>query len=216
MLCDYGNIACATSLPVSGDLENGYGESCREVENTIKQSIDFGMVGGSIEDMDMVAHGNLIDVELAVERIVAARESADSTAIPYTLTARCEVYSTNCENPYAVAVDRLNRFREAGADCLFVPGLSSPEDLANLVSDVDGPISFGMGATEQPLSVSLLSELGVRRISTGGGIARAAFSLVRTAAEKILTDGTFEYLENAISDPMINQYLLNHPTTESK
>jgi len=216
MLCDYGNIACATSLPVSGDLENGYGESCREVENTIKQSIDFGMVGGSIEDMDMVANGNLIDVELAVERIVAARESADSTAIPYTLTARCEVYSTNCENPYAVAVDRLNRFREAGADCLFVPGLSSPEDLANLVSDVDGPISFGMGATEQPLSVSLLSELGVRRISTGGGIARAAFSLVRTAAEKILTDGTFEYLENAISDPMINQYLLNHRTTESK
>lgn len=210
MLEEYAAIARATSLPVSGDLENGYGERPDEVANTIRASIDRGMVGGSIEDQASDPPGLLLDMDLAVERIVAAREAADAMGLAYTLTARCEAYFTECTDPYGEAVERLNRYRAAGADCLFVPGVSDMETLKRLVVDVDGPISFGMGATSRSLSVEALSALGVRRISTGGGLPRAAFSLVRTAAAEILASGTFDYLDNAISDSNINEYFRKH------
>lgn len=215
MLEAYAAITRATSLPVSGDLENGYGESPSEVAETIKESINIGMVGGSIEDQDMDSNGQLFNKELAVERIVAARETADSMGLAYTLTARCEVFTSGIEDPYAEAVERLNRYRAAGADCLFVPDLSDIKSLGRLVQDVDGPISFGMGASAQPLSIGVLAEIGIRRISTGGGLPRAAFSLVRNAAAEILTSGTFGYLENAISDSNINKYFLQHGSGES-
>jgi 2-methylisocitrate lyase-like PEP mutase family enzyme len=210
MLEAYAAIARATSLPVSGDLENGYGESPAEVAETIRESINLGMVGGSIEDQNMNSNGQLFNKELAVERIAAARETSDSTGLTYTLTARCEVFSSAIEGPYAEAVDRLNRYRAVGADCLFVPGLSDIKTLRRLVQDVDGPISFGMGASAQPLTTSVLTEIGIRRISTGGGLPRAAFSLIRNAAAEILANGTFDYLENAISDPNINEYFQQH------
>jgi len=210
MLEAYAAITRATSLPVSGDLENGYGESPSEVAETIRESIILGMVGGSIEDQNMDSNGQLFDKELAVERIVAARETSDNMGLTYTLTARCEVFSSAIEDPYAEAVARLNRYRAAGADCLFVPGLSDIKTLGRLVQDVDGPISFGMGASAQPLSISALAETGIRRISTGGGLPRAAFSLVRNAAAEILSSGTFGYLDSAISDPDINEYFRQH------
>jgi 2-methylisocitrate lyase-like PEP mutase family enzyme len=210
MLDEYAAITRATSLPVSGDLENGYGESSGEVAETIRESIVRGMVGGSIEDQAMDPPGRLFDIELAVERIVAARETADGMGLAYTLTARCEVYSTDNADPYAEAVERLNRYRAAGADCLFVPGVSDIEALQRLVEDVDGPISFGMGSSAQSLSVGALSAAGVRRISTGGGLPRATFSLVRNAAAEILASGTFDYLESAISDASINEYFKMH------
>lgn len=216
MLEAYAAITHATSLPVSGDLENGYGESPSEVAETIKESINLGMVGGSIEDQDMDSNGQLFDKELAVERIVAARETADSMGLAYTLTARCEVFTSGIEDPYAEAVERLNRYRAAGADCLFVPDLSDIKSLSRLVQDVDGPISFGMGASAQPLSISVLAEIGIRRISTGGGLPRAAFSLVRNAAAEILASGTFGYLDNAISDSNINKYFQQHGSTCTK
>ena len=211
MLEVYAEITRATSLPVSGDLENGYGESASEVAETIKESIVLGMVGGSIEDQVTSPGGaQLFDMELAVERIAAARESADSTGLTYTLTARCEAYSTDIKEPYSEAVERLNRYYTAGADCLFLPGVSDIDTLQKLIKDVDGPISFGMGASTQPLSVNTLAELGVRRISTGGGLPRAAFSLIRNAAAEILSSGSFDYLENAISDSSINEYFQEH------
>ena len=206
MFKTYAAITAATSLPVSGDLENGYGESPLEVAQTIRQSIEIGMVGGSIEDQSMTSGAQLFDIELAAERIVAAREAADNEKLAYTLTARCEVYSFAYEDPYAEAVKRLNRYRAAGADCLFVPGVSDITTLQNLVRDVDGPISFGMGATTQALSMAKLADAGVRRVSTGGGISRAAFSLIRNAAAKILSDGSFDYLDDAITDPDINRF----------
>ena len=209
MLGSYGSIARTTSLPVSGDLENGYGESPQNVAETIRQSIVLGMVGGSIEDQVMDGSGQLFDKELAKERIKAAREIADSMGLQYTLTARCEVFFSGMKNPYAEAVDRVNHYYQAGANCLFVPGISDKKTLGDLVRDVDGPISFGMGATQHPLSFDEIAELGVRRISTGGGLSRAAFSCIHRAAKNILNGGTFDYLDNAISDPDINIFFAN-------
>ncbi len=215
MMASYGEIASATMLPVSGDLENGYGTSQEDVANTILDSIAMGMVGGSIEDQGLVptdehfSNGQLIEFETAVERIVAARVAAQAVNYPYTLTARCEVYYTDCKDPYGEAVKRLNAYREAGADCLFVPGLNDLTSLEQLVRDVDGPISFGMGATQEPLTVSMLEDIGIRRISTGGGLTRAAFALLNNAAQEIMANGTFGYLNDVLSEAEVNSALDN-------
>ena len=213
MMAAYSEVAGATTLPVSGDLENGYGDSPEEVADTIRDSIQHGMVGGSIEDQGSVptdptfSNGALIKFDLAVERIRTARAAADESACPYTLTARCEVYYTDCDNPYQEAVKRLNAYREAGADCLFVPGLNDLKGLSQLVRDVEGPISFGMGATPEPITLTMLEDIGIRRVSTGGGLARATFGLVQEAASNILNSGTFDYLSRAISEKQVNDVL---------
>ena len=215
MMSAYAEISSATKLPVSGDLENGYGESPNEVANTIRDSIAHGMVGGSIEDQGSVPtdatfkNGELIAFDLAVQRIRSARDAANKSDFPYTLTARCEVYYTNCDNPYNEAVKRLNAYREAGADCLFVPGLNDLKNLEQLVKDVDGPISFGMGATPEPLTLTMLEDLGIRRVSTGGGLTRATFGLVQEAVKEIMNSGKFSYLANALSESEVNR-LLNY------
>ncbi|MDB3935701.1 isocitrate lyase/phosphoenolpyruvate mutase family protein [Granulosicoccus sp.] len=213
MLRAYGEIARATKLPVSGDLENGYGENTEDVAETIRGSIAAGMVGGSIEDQGVVpsdeqcSNGVLIEFDCAVERIRVAQEAAKTTGLSYTLTARCEVYYTNNDNPYGEAVKRLNAYKEAGADCLFVPGLNDLDSLKQLVRDVDGPISFGMGATPTPLTLTMLEDVGIRRVSTGGGLTRATFGLLKSAVEDLVSNGTFGYLDNAMSETEINGLL---------
>ena len=141
---------------------------------------------------------------LAVERIKAARIAADSNLPNYTLTARCEVYYTAEAEPFKVAVERLNAYAEAGADCLFVPGLNKLTELKQLVKEVNGPISFGMGATETPLTVNMLEDIGIRRISTGGGLTRATFGLLQSAINEIVEKGSFGYLDGALSEAQIN------------
>ncbi len=213
MLQAYGEVASATRLPVSGDLENGYGGDSPEVADTIVKSIQCGMVGGSIEDQKQVpADGNfndgvLYDLNDAVDRISAARQAADAVLPDYTLTARCEVYYTGSTDPFSEAVERLNAYRQAGADCLFIPALNKLSDLEILVKEVDGPISFGMGATETPLTTSMLEDIGIRRISTGGGLTRATFGLLQQAISEIVDDGKFGYLDGAISEADIVELL---------
>jgi len=213
MLTAFGEIATATSLPVSGDLENGYGHSPQQVAQTIRESISHGMIGGSIEDQGSVAtdtnftNAKLIAIDLAADRIRAARAAADESELDYTLTARCEVYYTNCADPYKEAVTRLNTYREAGADCLFVPGLNDLKSLELLVKDVDGPISFGMGATPQPVTLTMLEDIGISRVSTGGGLTRATFGLLQKSVEKILASGNFDYLVDALSESQVNRIL---------
>ena len=115
----------------------------------------------------------LYDIELAVERIVAAREAADATGVPYSLTARAETFYAGLDDPFAEAVRRANRYREAGADCIFVPGLVGAEAIGGFVREVSAPVSVVMGLVGEPLSVADLGALGVRRISTGASIARS-------------------------------------------
>ena len=135
------------------------------------------------------------------------REAANEYEPHYTLTARCEVYYTDCAEPYKEAVKRLNAYRDAGADCLFVPGLNDLKRLQQLIRDVDGPISFGMGATPEPLTLSMLEDIGILRVSTGGGLTRATFGLVQEAAEEIIESGNFGYLVNALSEHQVNRIL---------
>lgn len=205
MLDAYGAIAHATALPVSGDLEDGYGTTPDEVGNTIQAAIDRGMVGGSIEDQSRSTEPGLIPLEEAVERIAAAREAADMAGIDFTLTARAESFFGGVDDPFADAVERANRYIEAGADCIFVPGPADLATIGRLVAEVDGPISVGIGSGGGELTVASLADVGVRRISTGGALPRALAAAVRKASKEMLGAGTFSFTEGAMGEATINE-----------
>ncbi|MDX1575611.1 MAG: isocitrate lyase/phosphoenolpyruvate mutase family protein [Kiloniellales bacterium] len=206
MLEEYGRIAEAVEVPVSGDLENGYGAEPETVAETVRRSIAHGMVGGSIEDSTGEPDEPLYEAGLAVERIRAARQAADASGLPYTLTARCEVFFTGHASPLAEAVRRANLYREAGADCLFVPTAGEAETIRRLVEGIDAPLSVVAGLGDEPLTVARLEELGVRRVSTGGSLARACYGLLQRAAAEIARDGRFDYVKHAIPDPDMNAF----------
>jgi 2-methylisocitrate lyase-like PEP mutase family enzyme len=206
MLNRVGEIAAAVGLPVTADLEAGYGDSPEEVAKTIRLSAEAGVVGGSIEDYPGEPAPSLYDTELAVERIKAAREAADGTGLAYTLTARAECYLVGHPDPFAESVARANRYREAGADCLFVPGVKDAETIAALVREIHGPFNVVMGLAGAALSVAELTRLGVRRISIGGSLARATLGLVRRAAEEMAVHGTFTYAEQQIPDAELCEF----------
>lgn len=206
MLGAYGGIASAVDLPVSGDLENGYGEEPEAVAATITGSIARGMVGGGIEDWTANPAKPLYEIELAVERIRAARQAGDASGIKFTLTGRCEVFCTDHPQAYAQAVNRCNRYVEAGADCIFVPGLAGAENIKNFVRDVDAPLNMVAGLADPRLTVSELADLGVKRISTGGSLARTCFGVLKQAAEELANEGRFDYLDKAISDPDLDTF----------
>jgi len=207
MLSDCGRIAAAVDLPVSGDLENGYGASPEAVAETISRSIREGLVGGSIEDHTGDRDKPLYDLDLAVERIAAA----DAAGIPYTLTARAETYLVGHPDPFVEAVRRVTRYREAGADCLFVPGVKDKATIGALVRETAGPVSVVVGLTDASLSLAELADLGVRRISIGGSLARATFGLVRRAAQEMLQIGTFSYASGQIPDDELNAFMRHRP-----
>lgn len=193
-------IVQSTAVPVSVDAENGYGGPPDVVAETIRRVVQAGAVGASIEDYPGDGTGALYETRLAVERIRAAREAADATGLGFTLTARAECFLVGREKPFAESVERLNLYREAGADCLYAPGVKDSETIAALVRETDGPINVVMGLAGAPLTVRELEDLGVRRISIGGSLARATLGLVRRAAEEIRDKGTFEYAAGQIPD----------------
>lgn len=204
MLDAYEAIVQATALPVSGDLEDGYGTTPDEVGNTIQAAIDRGMVGGSIEDQDRSAEPGLLPIEEAVERIAIARETADTAGIEFTLTARAESYFGGINDPFGDAVERANQYLEAGADCIFVPGPADLATISRLVTEVDGPISVGIGSGGGELTVPALADIGVRRISTGGALPRALAAAVKAASKEMLGGGTFSFTEGAMPESVIN------------
>ena len=206
MLAEYGAIAKAVDVPVSGDLENGYGDRPEDVAETIRQSIRHGMVGGGIEDHTGDPQAPLYDIELAADRIRAAKEAAEQSGIAYTLTARAECYLVGHADPFAESLRRLNRYREAGADCLYAPGTRDLETIAALVREVDGPVNVVMGLAGAALSVDQLAEVGVKRISVGGALARAALGTLRDAAREMKDKGTFGFAKTAIPDDELDRF----------
>jgi len=199
MLASYGEIAASIHLPLSGDLENGYGDDPSAVAECIRQAIDNGLVGGSIEDHSSTEASGMVPIELAVEKIAAAREAADASGITFTITGRAESLYGDVANPLDNAIERANRFVAAGADCIFIPGLKTLEEISATADAVNAPLSIGIGTGGSNYTVSELGDAGVRRISTGGAVPRAIYSAIDTIGREMLA-GTFTFMDRIMSD----------------
>lgn len=206
MLDRVRSIADAVQLPVSADLQAGYGSDPEEVAATIQRAILAGVVGANIEDSAGDPEQSLFSIEEASARVQAARREADVSGVPFVLTARTDAYLLGVEGAFAVAVARCNAYRAAGADCLFVPGATDQKTIAALVREIDGPMTVVMGLSGSLLSVAQLGELGVRRVTVGGSLARAALGLVRRAASEIAQGGTFSYASQQIPDGELSRF----------
>lgn len=197
------DIAAAVDLPVSADLGNCFGDQPEAVAQTIRSAAETGIVGGSVEDMSDDLENPIYELEFAVERVRAAAEAARGLPFDFTLTARAENYLVG-RNDLADTIKRLQAYEEAGADVLFAPGLRSREEIAALVESVGRPVNVIMGLQGVRLSVAELSEIGVKRISIGSALSRAALGAFLRAAEEMKTLGTFAFAEEAVNYREIN------------
>lgn len=199
-------IAAATDLPVSGDLENGFGDSPEAAAETIRMAAEAGLVGGSIEDATGRGEEPIYPIEQAIERIQAAAEAAHGLPFPFTLTARAENFLYGRAD-LKDTIHRLRTYQEAGADVLYAPGLASREDIAALVSSVDRPVNVLMGMGTLDLSLEELSEMGVRRVSVGGALCRLALGTFLSAAREMKERGTFSFAKRATKTEKIVEML---------
>ncbi len=195
-------IVAATDLPVSADLENGFGDAAEAVAETMKLAGQSGLAGGSIEDVSRLDH-NVYEIEHAIERVRAAAEAAHSFEFPFILTARAENYLIGRPD-LKDTIKRLQAYQEAGADVLYAPGLSRKDDIATVVKSVDRPVNVLMGMQGSQLSLIELSALGVKRISVGSALSRAALGAFLRAAHEMQEHGTFNFAKEAISYRDIN------------
>ena len=185
------DIVESTSLPVNADFQNGYADDPDSVALNVKRCIETGVAGLSIEDATGNPEKPLYDDALAVDRITAAREAIDSSQIPVVLTARCEAWLVGHPSAQKVAIDRLVAFADAGADCLYAPGVRDVTDIAAIVQAVSPkPVNVLVG--RPGLAVSQLADLGVRRVSVGSALSRVAWGAFIRAAHEIAEAGTFE------------------------
>lgn len=198
LLEHFAALAAATDLPVSADLGNGFGDAPKIAAETIRLAADAGVVGGSIEDATGRPDDPIYDHELAAERVKAAAGAARSLPFPFTLTARAENY-LNGRPDLKDTIRRLQLYQTAGADVLYAPGLTSREDIAAVVRAVDRPVNVLMGLPGSQLSVEDLSRMGVRRVSIGSGLARAAYGAFLRAAREMREQGTFHFAGEAVS-----------------
>ncbi len=199
-------LASATELPVSADLENGFGDEPEAAAETIKLAAVAGVVGGSIEDATEREDDPIYDLELAADRVRAAAEAARSLPFPFTLTARAENYLHGRPN-LSDTISRLQVYQDAGADVLYAPGLSTKEDIVEVVRSVDRPVNVVMGLRGVQLSLAELSEMGVKRISVGSSLARAAVGAFLRAAQEMREKGTFDFAEHAAGAQEISKML---------
>jgi 2-methylisocitrate lyase-like PEP mutase family enzyme len=203
MIAHVASIASATDLPVSADLENGFGDPPETVAETIKLAAAAGVVGGSIEDMSRRPDHPIYEHEHAVERVRAAAEVARGLPVVFTLTARAENYLAG-RRDIKDTIKRLQAYQEAGADVLYAPGLTSKEDITAVVKSVDRPVNVVMGLQGVQLSQAELSAIGVKRISVGSALSRAALGAFLRAAREMRQEGTFTFAEEAASYREIN------------
>jgi 2-methylisocitrate lyase-like PEP mutase family enzyme len=192
-------IVAATDLPVSADLENGFGDSPESAAATLRLAARAGLVGGSIEDRSRRGAGGAIyRLDHAADRIRAAAEVARGLPFRFTLTARAENYLAGRPD-LRDTITRLQAYQKAGADVLYAPGLTCQEDIATLVRSVDRPVNVIMGLRGVQLSAAELSSIGVKRISVGSSLARAALGAFLKAAREMRDRGTFEFAAEAVS-----------------
>lgn len=188
-LANAATLATATHLPVAGDLEHGFAPTPDGIPETIRLAAQNGLVGGSIED---AVEGAIIPLEAALERLTAAIEAARALPFPFTLTARAENFLYGHDD-LKDTITRLQAYEAAGADVLFAPGLSSEEQIRAIVSEVGKPINVLAGGPRLNATVEQLGDWGVRRISLGSNLSRAAMSAAISGAKEIAERGTFEF-----------------------
>ncbi len=197
ILANASAIVAATDLPVSADLEDGFGRDPKVVTETIRRAIGCGLVGGSIEDTTGNKGAPIHEFELAVERVTAAAEAAQDQ--PFLLTARAEGHSYGQGN-LRETIRRLQAFSLAGADVLYAPDLPDIDAIRTVCAEVDKPVNVVMGLSGPVYTVDELGEAGVKRISVGGSFARAALGAMIRAAQEVIGQGTFTYAADAVPD----------------
>jgi 2-methylisocitrate lyase-like PEP mutase family enzyme len=195
MLEHVARIVESVAVPVTADLEAGYGESPEAVARTVARVVDLGAVGANLEDQ---VGGELFEVGEAAARIAAARDAAPKGT--FVINARTDTYfGAGTGDVFEATVERATRYVEAGADCVFVPGVDEAETIRRLAAEIPAPLNIVAGLAATRLDAPTLFSLGVKRISLGGSIARAAFSLVERAGRELLESGTLGFLDGAIS-----------------
>jgi 2-methylisocitrate lyase-like PEP mutase family enzyme len=205
MLDHFREIASAVRIPVNADFQNGYADEPEAVAENVKRCIATGVAGLSIEDRISGEARQLYDDRTALERIKAARRAIDESGVPVVLTARCEVYLVQHPNPFEFAVQRLTRFAEVGADCLYAPGVIDPEQIEAIVKAVAPKAVNVLAFRPDPnFSLARLTDLGVRRISVGSALARVAWTAFMKAARKIAETGEFDLLTENSSFAELN------------
>jgi 2-methylisocitrate lyase-like PEP mutase family enzyme len=196
MLEHVAELADATDLPVSADLENGFGDDPESAAETIRLAAAAGVCGGSIEDSIDRPGEKVYELAHAVDRVRAAVEAARSLPFPFTLTARAENYLVGIPD-LKDTIRRLQAYQEAGADVLYAPCISTREEITAIVGAVDRPVNFLMGTQPQQFSVAELSEMGVRRISVGSALATTALGAFLRGAREMKERGTFTYARDS-------------------
>jgi 2-methylisocitrate lyase-like PEP mutase family enzyme len=196
-------IASATDLPVSADLENDFGDSPEIVAEAIRLAAAAGAVGGSIEDRSRESRHAIYSHDHAVERMRAAAEAVRELPFPFTLTARAENYLVGRDD-LKDTIKRLQSYQDAGADVLYAPGLTGEDEIVAVVSAVDRPVNVVMGLQGVQLSLGTLSKIGVRRVSVGSALSRAALGAFLRAAREMRAHGTFAFAEEAVNYRDIN------------
>jgi 2-methylisocitrate lyase-like PEP mutase family enzyme len=203
MLPHLSQLCAIINLPISADLQNGFGHTPEEAAMTIIEAAKTGIVGCSIEDASGDPECPFYDLGLAKERIQHAAAAAKALGFKFMLTARAENYFYG--NPdLANTILRLQAYQDAGADVLFAPGIQSKADIKSILSSIDRPLNVLMGLRGDQLTLPELSELGVTRISLGGSLARTAYSAMISAVKEIMKNGCFSYGSDAISGKELN------------
>src|SRR5216110_3584456 len=206
MLAHIREIVKATALPVNADFHGGYADEPEDVATNVRLCVETGVAGLSIEDSTGRSHPPLYEKELAIERIRAARSAIDASKTGVVLTGRCEAWLVGDPNPLHTALDRLTAYAEAGADCLYAPGVSNPDEIAQIVKKLaPKSVNILVSGFNHQLSMSQLAELGARRISVGSGLALAAWGAFLHAAQEIKTNGIFKGLANNAASAELNE-----------
>jgi 2-methylisocitrate lyase-like PEP mutase family enzyme len=209
MIAAIARIARVVTIPVSADIESGFANDTRELAETIRRVIDAGAVGINLEDQVHDSSRRLYDLDVAVERVRAAREAAEASGVPLVINARTDVYLLGVGEPetrFEHAVRRANAYRKAGADCLFVPAVGHRADIERLVPALEGPLNL-LSIPGIP-TIPELERLGVARLSVGGRLTLGAMSGLKKSVTELLTNGTYEpTLEGAIGYPDANRLM---------
>ncbi|HEV8106819.1 MAG TPA: isocitrate lyase/phosphoenolpyruvate mutase family protein [Burkholderiales bacterium] len=204
VLDNCAQIAAATHLPVSADLENCYAHEPRAAAEMIRLAAEAGVVGGSIEDATGDAQQPIYEFELAVERVQAAAEMARSLPFPFTLTARAENF-LHGRRDLDDTIRRLQAFERAGADVLYAPGLRDLATISTVASSVTKPLNVVMSAADPALTAPQLAKAGVKRISVGGALSRLALASVLKAAHEMKEQGGFTWITDTVSAKELNR-----------